>query len=77
MATSPIGIAVEPDDAGTADELFLKADLARYASKSRGKSRYAFYDQEMQNNMIARLDIEEGLHNGLLKDQFFSFPTDC
>lgn len=71
VVTASIGIAVSPDDGLLASDLLLKADLALYSSKNKGKNKYAFYDQNMQKNMLARLDIEEGIRDALNNDQFY------
>lgn len=71
VITSSIGIAVSPDDGVVAEDLLLKADLALYSSKNKGKNQYAFYDQGMQNKMIAMLDTEEGIRDGIANNQFY------
>lgn len=71
VVTASIGIVISPDDGVLIEDLLLKADLALYSSKSTGKHRYTFYNQTMQNKMIARLDIEEGIREGLARDQFY------
>jgi diguanylate cyclase (GGDEF)-like protein len=71
VVTASMGIIFSPNDVSLAEDLLLKADLALCASKNAGKNRYAFYDQAMQNQMMARLDVEEGVREALQKDQFY------
>ncbi|HWR23969.1 MAG TPA: diguanylate cyclase [Feifaniaceae bacterium] len=42
--TCSIGAALYPEDGGTVDELFKRADIALYRSKKVGKNRYSVYD---------------------------------
>lgn len=44
--TASVGIAMYPQDAGSYDELFQKADEALYASKRKGKNGYTFYQEQ-------------------------------
>lgn len=61
-----VGVAVYPDDAGSADALVIKADQAMYAVKRSGRNGWFFYTREMQekserrhrlyNELVAALD---------------------
>lgn len=46
--TASVGIAMYPQDAGSYDELFQKADEALYASKRKGKNGYTFYQGQSE-----------------------------
>lgn len=46
MITASVGIALYPQDAGSYDELFQKADEALYCSKRNGKHCYTFYQDK-------------------------------
>ncbi len=71
VVTASIGVALSPYHAITVTDLLLKADLALYASKNQGKNQSVFYHQSMQNKMITRVDVEEGIRQGILNDQFY------
>lgn len=71
VVTASMGIVFSPRDVLLAEDLLLQADLALCVSKNTGKNKYAFHSQAMQNQMISRLDIEEGIREGLERDQFY------
>lgn len=45
-----IGGAVSPEDGEDYNTLFVKADMAVYDAKARGKNRYAFYSQDLKTD---------------------------
>ncbi len=59
-----IGAAMFPAHGKTYQELFLNADKALYAAKSRGKNRYTFYDPKKMEKALSvpintRIDSDE------------------
>jgi len=46
-----IGIASFPREGDTVDELLTKADMAMYASKSKGKGRWSIFDAPLRERM--------------------------
>lgn len=64
--TASIGIALFPQDGGTADVLQRNADLAMYQAKERGRNRYQYYSEEINIRLMAQLDLESRLRNPLL-----------
>jgi len=65
-----LGIALYPDDGDTLDELIRHADTAMYEVKGRGKGHYRFYRPEMNANLLARLQLDHALREGLRAQQF-------
>jgi diguanylate cyclase (GGDEF)-like protein len=55
--SASIGIAYSRIDAQDAEDLLRNADLAMYAAKAVGKSRYQVYEPEMHVNSLNRLDL--------------------
>ncbi|MGB5438118.1 MAG: GGDEF domain-containing protein [Gammaproteobacteria bacterium] len=49
VTTVSIGIASFPDNVGTADAVFEKADVALYKSKQDGRDRVTFYERELES----------------------------
>ena len=68
MAHGSIGIAMGRDDG--VDALIRDADVAMYLAKSRGKARYEFFEQGMQDLVVRRLEFRSELQRALDSDQF-------
>lgn len=64
-----MGIAVFPDDAGSADELISNAQAALKIAKSSGNN-YMFYRAEMKENTATRLQLENQLRQAISSDEF-------
>lgn len=65
-----LGIALYPEDGDTLDALIRHADTAMYEVKGRGKGHYRFYRPEMNANLLARLQLDHALREGLRAQQF-------
>jgi diguanylate cyclase (GGDEF)-like protein len=68
FVSGSIGIAM----AGTAEDaetLLRNADTAMYRAKEHGRSCYAVYDGEMRVAALRRLELENGLHRALERDE--------
>ncbi|RYD46369.1 MAG: GGDEF domain-containing protein, partial [Sphingomonadales bacterium] len=68
-----IGVAFAPADGRTVDELLLKADLALYEAKSRGRGRLLCFDPKMQSDAEDRLRLEQDLRQALGAGQLCLF----
>ena len=66
-----VGIALYPDDGGTADELRANADVALYSAKAAGRARMAYYRPELTTEArtrgILRRDLARGIEQGELE----------
>jgi len=65
-----LGIALYPDDGASLDELIRLSDTAMYEVKERGKGHYRFYRPEMNANLLARIQLDHALREGLRAQQF-------
>ena len=65
-----IGIAIFPKDGKTEIELMKAADAAMYYAKQSGKQRFIFYNKDMANQAINRLNFEQQLHTAFQENQF-------
>ena len=68
IAHGSIGIAMGRD--GNVDALIRDADVAMYLAKSRGKARYEFFEQGMQDLIVRRLEFRGELQRALVDEQF-------
>jgi len=65
-----IGIAIAPTDASEPDQLLKNADLALYEAKTIGRSTFCFFEQELEQRMKARHQLELDLRQALVAGQF-------
>ena len=64
-----IGIAVYPQDAGSAGELLRRADEAMYQVKSGGRGHFAFFTAAMRETAHARMALLDELRTALARHQ--------
>ena len=65
-----VGITLFPTDAGDAATMLRNADMAMYRSKQAGRSVYRFFTQEMDAQVLARMDLERDLRRALGRKEF-------
>ncbi len=68
-----IGVAIYPQDCGTAEELLGNADLALYRAKAAGRGRHVFFDRAIRAELEARLGLEAELRQAAEHDEFELF----
>lgn len=68
--SASIGIAVYPDDGNGASDLLRKADSAMYHAKDQGGNIYAFFTEEMNQEVSRRLAIEQAMRGALERQEF-------
>ena len=67
--SASIGIALATGNE-TAEDLLRNADLAMYAAKAHGKSRYALFAPAMHVRSVGRLELANQLRQALERDEF-------
>ncbi|HEX8614789.1 MAG TPA: EAL domain-containing protein [Telluria sp.] len=67
--TCSLGVAVYPDDGGTAETLTKHADIAMYRAKELGRNNYQFYCPAMNARTLERLQIEADLRHALERNE--------
>ncbi len=67
---SSMGVALFPQDGRSPDELLRNADLAMYHAKGKGKSRFHFYQADMNDAVQRRLDLEQKLRQAIEQSDF-------
>ena len=68
--SSSMGIAIYPQDGSDSDQLLRNADMAMYHAKGQGKCRYQFYQDEMNQTIQTRLELEQKLRAAVIKQSF-------
>jgi diguanylate cyclase (GGDEF)-like protein len=68
-----IGVAVFPDDGTRVDELIMKADSAMYRAKEAGRSRFAFFDDTLNEANRHRVLVESRLRGALSRDELMLY----
>lgn len=60
-----IGVSLYPQDGVSLDELIKHADTAMYRVKDRGRGNFGFYQPQMNENMLARMQLEHAMRQAL------------
>jgi diguanylate cyclase (GGDEF)-like protein len=68
-----IGIACDMDHAGDPRRLLVNADLALYRAKSRGRSRYQFFNEVLQAEIVTTKRIADDILSGLERREFIAY----
>lgn len=64
------GIALFPEHGDSADALIRHANIALYHGRLSGGNSHSFFMQEMGESTDQRLQLQSGLRNALIHDQF-------
>ncbi|MGD0465674.1 MAG: EAL domain-containing protein [Gammaproteobacteria bacterium] len=70
IVTASMGISFYPQDGQDPDTLIKNADIAMYHVKEQGKNTFEFYNKAMSEQLLERLQLENGLHTALQKNEF-------
>ncbi len=65
------GITKYPEDGANAEELFRNADIALSKVKNSGKNEFRFYTKEMQEELIKRVRLENGLMTSVRNEELY------
>ncbi|WKY44946.1 EAL domain-containing protein [Eubacteriaceae bacterium ES2] len=71
IMTASFGIAIWPGDAITCNDLLKAADTAMYKAKELGKNSIQFYQKEMKNEVLYKIELENRMIRALEKNEFF------
>lgn len=66
-----VGIAQYPDDGRDVESLLRCADTAMYHAKNEGKSCYRFFTADMNEKILYRVTLENGLRQAVAKQELF------
>jgi len=68
--TVSVGIVQYPNDGNNIDDLLIKADIAMYNVKRKGKNNYLFFDEKMKEKFNKKIRIENILRKALKNESF-------
>ena len=66
-----IGISIFPEHGEDAETLIKNADAAMYSAKDSGRNNFRFFTDDMNAQVVERLNLENSLRLALEKDEFF------
>ena len=67
--STSIGVSIYPRDAEFKDELIRKAHLAMHHAKEKGRNTYQYFDDELENYTLKKIDLEKRLRIALKNDE--------
>ncbi|RTZ18204.1 EAL domain-containing protein [Vibrio aquaticus] len=67
--TVSVGIASYPENGHDINKLLSCADAAMYQAKSQGKNRYAYYSEQLNQQVLRRANIEQALREASLDEE--------
>lgn len=66
-----IGIAIYPGHGDNGNTLLKNADAAMYRAKEMGKNQYYIYSKEINEMVMEKAEMEQGLRRALTNKEFF------
>ena len=70
IVSTSIGVTVAPSDSDDPETLMKNADLALYRAKEKGRDRYHFFTEALNQRAIRQLHLEQELRHALAFDEF-------
>jgi diguanylate cyclase (GGDEF)-like protein/PAS domain S-box-containing protein len=69
--TCSLGISMFPEHGIDGESLIKNADAAMYSAKEQGCNAFCFFTDEMNTQVMERLNIENGLRSAIDREEFF------
>ncbi|WP_240416343.1 putative bifunctional diguanylate cyclase/phosphodiesterase [Paenibacillus periandrae] len=71
--TPSIGISLFPENGDSVETLVKHADIAMYRAKEQGRNNYQFYSCEMEDAIVRRAVLENGIRKALERNEFILY----
>ena len=68
--SASVGITLFPADGEEAGALIMNADTAMYRAKEQGRNTYQYFTREMNERVLARMQVEAALRRALERKEF-------
>ncbi|MGL4875357.1 MAG: putative bifunctional diguanylate cyclase/phosphodiesterase [Clostridium sp.] len=72
-STCSIGVSIYPDDSKDIDIIIKYADIAMYTSKENGGNYVQLFNEEINEKLLEKVNIEEGIKNGIEDKEFLLY----
>lgn len=70
FVTASMGITLYPSDGARVERLLQNADMALYRAKEQGRNNFQFFSEDMNLEVVKRLDLELALRGALERNEF-------
>ncbi|MGI8561752.1 MAG: bifunctional diguanylate cyclase/phosphodiesterase [Luteimonas sp.] len=70
QVSASVGVTIVDRGSMSPDQILHDADLALYRAKEAGRNRFVLFDEVMHRNAMDVLDLEQGLRDALVRDEF-------
>ncbi|MBO9596529.1 MAG: EAL domain-containing protein [Cohnella sp.] len=67
--SASVGIALYPEHGESVEALLKKADTAMYDVKRNGKNGYCFYSEQLDENLLSKLELESDLRKAIERNE--------
>ena len=68
--SSSVGISIYPKDGEDIVTLMKNSDIAMYAAKNAGRSRYSFFTDELNKKVQDSIVLDKDMHNALANNEY-------
>ena len=73
VSTASIGIAIYDGTQTSANELLKNADAAMYLAKQKGRSQYAYFSQDLEQQAIMRIELGSKLKHAIKNNELQTY----
>ncbi|QYJ93872.1 EAL domain-containing protein [Shewanella spartinae] len=70
LISASVGISCYPSNGTSVEVLTRNAETAMYQAKQDGRNCFGYFSPDMNNNMLARITLEQSLRSAVLQHEF-------